>query len=180
MATAVIVDAVRTPGGKRNGKLSGWHPADLAGETLKALAERNGLDPSLIDDVIMGCVMQVGHQGLNIGRNAVLAAGWPESVPATSVDRQCGSSQQSLHFAAQGVIAGAYDIVVAAGVEVMTRVPMGSSVVPEMGFPFPPSMFDRYSETGLPPQGIGAEMIADEFGFTRDDLDAFGAESQRR
>jgi acetyl-CoA acyltransferase len=116
MATAVIVDAVRTPGGKRNGKLSGWHPVDLAAEVLKALVERNDLDPELIDDVIMGCVMQVGDQGLNIARNAVLAAGFPESVPATSIDRQCGSSQQSAHFAAQGVIAGAYDIVVAAGV----------------------------------------------------------------
>src|SRR5689334_12989042 len=113
MPNAVIVDALRTPGGKRNGKLSGWHPADLAGEVLKALAERNNLDPELIDDVIMGCVMQVGDQGINIGRNAVLAAGFPESVPATTIDRQCGSSQQSAHFAAQGVIAGAYDIVVA-------------------------------------------------------------------
>src|SRR5918995_3381260 len=180
MATAVIVDAVRTPGGKRNGKLSGWHPADLAGETLRALAERNDLDPSLIDDVIMGCVMQVGHQGLNIGRNAVLAAGWPESVPATSVDRQCGSSQQSAHFAAQGVIAGAYDVVVAAGVEVMTRTPMGASVVKELGFPFPQAQLDRYADSGLPPQGIGAEMIAEEYGLTRDDLDAFGAQSQQR
>jgi len=110
----------------------------------------------------------------------VLAAGWPESVPATTVDRQCGSSQQALHFAAQGVIAGAYDVVVAAGVEVMTRTPMGSSVVKELGFPFPKSMFDRYAETGLPPQGIGAEMIADEYGLTREDLDAFGASSQQR
>ncbi len=129
MATAVIVDAVRTAGGKRNGKLSGWHPADLAAEVLKALVERNDLDPALVDDVIMGCVMQVGAQSLNIGRNAVLAAGWPESVPATTVDRQCGSSQQSAHFAAQGVIAGAYDIVVAAGVEVMSLVPMGASAM---------------------------------------------------
>src|SRR5581483_12512535 len=111
--TAVIVDAVRTAGGKRNGKLSGWHPTDLAAEVLKALQERNNLDPELVDDVIMGCVMQVGSQGLNIGRNAVLGAGWPETVPATTVDRQCGASQQSAHFAAQGVIAGAYDIVVA-------------------------------------------------------------------
>src|SRR5260370_25565343 len=129
MANAVIVDAVRTPGGKRNGKLSGWHPADLAGEVLNALAERNNLDPALVDDVIMGCVMQVGDQGVNIGRNAVLAAGWPESVPGTSVDRQCGSSQQSMHFAAQGVIAGAYDVVVAAGVECMSTTPMGASVI---------------------------------------------------
>src|SRR6266850_2252304 len=107
MATAVIVDAVRTAGGKRNGKLSGWHPVDLAAETLKALVERNGIDPAIVDDVIMGCVMQVGSQGLNIARNAVLAAGWPETVPGTTIDRQCGSSQQSVHFAAQGVIAGA-------------------------------------------------------------------------
>jgi acetyl-CoA acyltransferase len=180
MATAVIVDAVRTPGGKRNGKLSGWHPADLAGETLKALAERNDLDPSLIDDVIMGCVMQVGHQGLNIGRNAVLAAGWPESVPATSVDRQCGSSQQSAHFAAQGVIAGAYDVVVAAGVEVMSTTPMGASVTPG-SMPFGPRMIERYAGVGgLVPQGISAELIADKWGLSREDLDAFGAQSQQR
>ena len=180
MTTAVIVDAVRTPGGKRNGMLKDWHAADLAAHVLKALEERNQLDPSIVDDVIMGCVMQVGEQSLNIGRNAVLAAGWPETVPATTVDRQCGSSQQALHFAAQGVIAGAYDVVVAAGVEVMTRTPMGASIVQGMGFPFPQDMQDRYADTGLPPQGIGAEMIADEYGFTRDDLDAFGAESQRR
>ena len=132
MPTAVIVDAVRTAGGKRNGKLSGWHAADLAAEALKALVERNGLDPALVDDVIMGCVSQVGNQGLNIGRNAVLGAGFPESVPATTVDRQCGSSQQAAHFAAQGVIAGAYDIAVAAGVEVMTQNPMGSSDDPRL------------------------------------------------
>jgi acetyl-CoA acyltransferase len=181
MPTAVIVDAVRTPGGKRNGKLKDWHPAALAGHVLKALQERNGFDPAIVDDVIMGCVMQVGEQSLNIGRNAVLAAGWPESVPATTVDRQCGSSQQAIHFAAQGVISGAYDVVVAAGVEVMTRTPMGASVVEgKLGMPFPQAMMDRYAETGLPPQGIGAEMIADEYGLTRADLDAFGAESQRR
>ena len=130
MTTAVIVDAVRTAGGKRNGKLSGWHPTDLASEVLKALVERNRFDPALVDDVVMGCVMQVGNQALNIGRNAVLGAGWPESVPATTVDRQCGSSQQAAHFAAQGVIAGAYDVVVAAGVEVMSTTPMGASVTP--------------------------------------------------
>ncbi len=179
--TAVIVDAVRTPAGKRNGKLKDWHPADLAGFVLKALEERNHLDPALVDDVIMGCVSQVGQQAFNIGRNAVLAAGWPETVPATTVDRQCGSSQQAIHFAAQGVIAGAYDIVVAAGVEIMTNTPMGSSAVEgKMGSPFPRSMIDRYAETGLVSQGIGAEMIADEYGLTREDLDAFGAESQRR
>ena len=180
MTNAVIVDAVRTPGGRRNGMLKDWHPADLAAHVLKALQERSGFDPAIVDDVIMGCVMQVGEQSLNIGRNAVLTAGWPESVPATTVDRQCGSSQQAMHFAAQGVISGAYDVVVAAGVEVMTRTPMGASIVKDMGFPFPKAMFDRYEETGLPPQGIGAEMIADEYGITRDDLDAFGAESQRR
>ncbi|MCH2628508.1 MAG: thiolase family protein [Acidimicrobiales bacterium] len=180
MREAVIVDAVRTPGGKRNGKLQDWHAVDLAAHVLKAIEERTGIDPAIVDDVIMGCVMQVGEQSLNIGRNAVLAAGWPESVPATTVDRQCGSSQQALHFAAQGVIAGAYDVAVAAGVEVMTRTPMGASVVKGMGFPFSETMQNRYEETGLPPQGIGAEMIADEYGFTREDLDAFGAESQRR
>ena len=179
MTNAVIVDAVRTPGGRRNGKLKDWHAADLAAHVLKALEERNGLDPAVVDDVVMGCVMQVGEQSLNIGRNAVLSAGWPETVPATTVDRQCGSSQQALHFAAQGVIAGAYDVAVAAGVEVMTRTPMGASVVKDMGFPFPQSMMDRY-DSFLPPQGIGAEMIAEEYGLTRADLDAFGAESQQR
>jgi acetyl-CoA acyltransferase len=182
MPTAVIVDAIRTPGGKRNGKLSGWHPADLAGEVLKALAERNDLDPELIDDVIMGCVMQVGAQGLNIGRNAVLAAGFPESVPATTVDRQCGSSQQSAHFAAQGVMAGAYDIAIAAGVEVMSLVPMGASaMVQNIGFPFGPKVGERYAgQGGLVPQGISAEMIADKWGLSREELDEFGAQSQQR
>src|SRR4051794_28801409 len=178
--TAVIVDAVRTAGGKRNGKLSGWHPTDLAAEVLKALQERNGLDPALVDDVIMGCVMQVGSQGLNIGRNAVLGAGWPETVPGTTIDRQCGSSQQSVHFAAQGVIAGAYDIVVAAGVEVMSTTPMGASITPG-SVPFGPSVFGRYEpQGGLVPQGISAELIADKWGLSREDLDAFGAQSQQR
>ena len=181
MHEAVIVDAVRTPGGRRNGRLKDWHPAALAAHVLKALEERNNLDPALVDDVIMGCVMQVGQQSLNIGRSAVLAAGWPESVPSTTVDRQCGSSQQAIHFAAQGVMAGAYDIVVAAGVESMSNVPMGSSVVGgEMGHPFPPAMLERYSETGLPPQGIGADMISDEYNISREELDAFGAQSQQR
>ena len=184
MATAVIVDAVRTAGGKRNGKLSGWHPSDLAGEVLKALAQRNDLDPSLVEDVIMGCVMQVGNQGLNVGRNAVLAAGWPETVPGTTVDRQCGSSQQSAHFAAQGVIAGAYDIVVAAGVEVMTTTPMGASLIPG-SIPFGHAVLDRYAEDeyipgfkGMVPQGISAEIIADKWDLSREDLDAFGLRSQ--
>ena len=130
MTDAVIVDAVRTPLGRRNGMLAGWHPVDLAAHTLRALVERNDLDPALVDDVIMGCVMQVGDQALNIGRNAALAAGFPDTVPGTSIDRQCGSSQQALHFAAQGVIAGAYDVVIAAGIESMSRVPMGSSLLP--------------------------------------------------
>jgi len=181
MTTAVIVDAVRTAGGKRNGKLRNWHAVDLASEALKALQERNKLDPALVDDVIMGCVMQVAEQSLNIGRNAVLAAGWPESVPATTIDRQCGSSQQALHFAAQGVMAGAYDIVVAAGVESMTRTPMGSSVVRDLGYPFGPRMMARYSEKGgLVGQGIGAEMIADQWGISREELDAFSAQSHQR
>jgi acetyl-CoA acyltransferase len=180
MEDAVIIDAVRTPGGKRNGKLKDWHPAALAAHVLKAIEERNGLDPEMVDDVIMGCVMQVGEQSLNIGRNAVLAAGWPESVPATTVDRQCGSSQQSMHFGAQGVMAGAYDVVIAAGVEIMTRTPMGSSIVKDMGFPFPKEQLDRYADSGLPPQGIGADMIADEYDLSREDLDAFGALSQQR
>ncbi len=180
MTTAVIVDAVRTPGGKRNGKLRNWHAVDLAAEPLKALVKRNDLDPALIDDVIMGCVMQVGEQALNIGRSAVLAAGFPESVPATTIDRQCGSSQQAMHFAAQGVIAGAYDVVVAAGVEHMTHTPLGSSIVRDLGFPFGPSMMSRYAEVGgLVSQGVGAEMIADQWGASREDLDRFSARSQQ-
>jgi acetyl-CoA acyltransferase len=181
MTTAVIVDAVRTAGGKRNGKLRNWHAVDLASEALKALQERNALDPSVVDDVIMGCVMQVSEQALNIGRNAVLAAGWPESVPATTIDRQCGSSQQALHFAAQGIMAGAYDVVVAAGVESMTRTPLGSSVVRELGYPFGPRMMARYKEQGgLVGQGIGAEMIADQWDISREELDAFSARSHQR
>jgi len=181
MTTAVIVDAVRTAGGKRNGKLRNWHAVDLASEPLKALVERNDLDPALIDDVITGCVMQVGEQSLNIGRSAVLAAGWPEAVPATTVDRQCGSSQQAIHFAAQGVMSGAYDIAVASGVEGMTRTPMGSSIVRDLGFPFGPRVRDRYESVGgLVSQGIGAEMIADQWGISREDLDAFSARTQQR
>ncbi|NNF54334.1 MAG: thiolase family protein [Acidimicrobiales bacterium] len=181
MEEAVIVDAVRTPMGKRFGQLSGWHPADLAAEVLKAIADRNNLDPALVDDVIMGCVMQVGAQGLNVGRNAVLTAGWPESVPATTIDRQCGSSQQSAHFAAQGVMAGAYDVVIAAGVEVMSFVPMGATqMLKQTGFAFTDAMQERYAEDGgLVGQGIGAEMIADKWGLSRQDLDEYGFRSQR-
>ncbi len=172
MTNAVIVDAIRTPLGKRNGKLKEWHPVDLAAETLKALQERNDLDPGLVDDVVMGCVMQVGEQAANVARNAVLAAGWPETVPGTTIDRQCGSSQQAAHFAAQGVIAGAYDVVVASGVEVMTRVPMGASMIDgKYGFPFGPKVGARYADQGgLVPQGISAELIADKW-----DLHAFAA-----
>jgi len=180
MTTAVIVDAVRTAGGRRNGKLRGWHAVDLAAEPLKALVTRNDLDPALVDDVIMGCVMQVGEQAVNVGRNAALAAGFPESVPATTIDRQCGSSQQALHFAAQGVMAGAYDVVIAAGIEHMTHTPMGSSVVRDLGYPFGPQMMARYAERGgLVSQGISAEMIADQWGVSRQDLDAFAARSQK-
>jgi acetyl-CoA acyltransferase len=179
MPTAVIVDAVRSPLGRRNGKFKDVHPVDLAADVLRALVERNDLDPALVEDVIMGCVMQVGEQGINIARNAALAAGFPESTVGTTVDRQCGSSQQAAHFAAQGVIAGAYDIVVAAGVENMTRVPMGSSVAEgKYGFPFGPQMTARYPN--LVPQGISAELIAEKWGITREQNDAFSVESHLR
>jgi acetyl-CoA acyltransferase len=182
MPNAVIVDAVRTAGGKRNGKLSGWHPADLAAETLTALVERTGIDPAIVEDVIMGCVMQAGAQSVNVARNAVLAAGWPEAVPGTTIDRQCGSSQQAAHFAAQAVIAGAHDVVIASGVEVMSQVPMGASIGDgKFGFPFGPRVGARYADVGgLVPQGISAELIADKWGLSREDLDTFSAESQRR
>lgn len=180
MTTAVIVDAIRSPLGKRNGRLKNWHPVDLAAEVMSKLIERTGLDPATIDDVVMGCVMQVGEQSLNVARNAVLAAGWPDSVPGTTVDRQCGSSQQAAHFAAQGVISGAYDVVVAAGVEVMSRVPMGSSVAEgKYGYPFGPRLQARYADVGgLVGQGISAEMIAAKWNITREELDKFGVRSQ--
>ncbi|HSJ72014.1 MAG TPA: thiolase family protein [Acidimicrobiia bacterium] len=177
MREAVIVDAVRTPLGRRNGALSDRHPADLAAETLKALAERTSLDPSVVDDVIMGCVSQVGEQTYNIARNAVLGAGWPETVPGVTIDRQCGSSQQSVHFAAQGVMAGSYDVVVAAGVESMSRVPMGSSA--GTSNPFGELMRSRYQDS-LVPQGLSAEMIAEQWELSREDLDRIGYDSQMR
>ncbi len=181
MPTAVIVDAVRTAVAKRNGALAGWHPVDLAAETLRALVERNDIDPGSIDDVIMGCVCQTGEQALNVGRNAALAAGFPESVAGTTIDRQCGSSQQALHFAAQGVIAGAYDVVIAAGVESMSRVPMGATVVNGPGKPFGPRMTQRYQPVGgLVPQGLAAEMIAERWNLAREELDAYSLESHRR
>ena len=182
MQNAVIVDTLRTPLGKRNGRLKDWHPVDLAGVALRELVARTGIDPTQIDDVIMGCVMQVGEQSLNIARNAVLAAGWPESGPGTTVDRQCGSSQQAAHFAAQGVMAGAYDVVVAAGVEVMSRVPMGASLSDRtFGFPFGPRVQARYESVGgLVGQGISAEMIADKWSMTKDEIDRFAFESHRK
>ncbi|VAV95516.1 3-ketoacyl-CoA thiolase @ Acetyl-CoA acetyltransferase [hydrothermal vent metagenome] len=178
MTDAVIVDAVRTPGGRRGGQLKDWHPVDLLSEVLRALAERNTLDTSQIDDVIVGCVSQLGEQAMNVGRSAVLAADFPETVPATTVDRQCGSSQQAAHFAAQGVIAGAYDIVIAAGVESMTRVPMGSSMEGP-GKPFGPRVFDRYDHR-LVPQGISAELIAQQWDISREEIDALAYESHFR
>ena len=175
---AVIVEAVRTPLGKRNGSLKDWHPVDLLAEVLNEVVARAAIEPAKVDDVICGCVSQVGEQSLNVGRNAWLAAGLPEEVPATSIDRQCGSSQQAAHFAAQGVIAGAYDIAIACGVESMTRVPMGSSAQAP-GFPFSDKLMSRY-ETGLVPQGISAEIIADRWELTREDVDRFSARSHER
>ena len=176
MHTAVIVDAIRTPLGKRNGQLAGWHPVDLLAHVLTVLVARHDLDPVVVDDVITGCVSQVGEQALNVGRNALLAAGFPDTVPGTTVDRQCGSSQQALHFAAQGVMAGAYDVVIAAGVESMTRVPMGSSVLG--ADPFGTRMVERYPN--LVPQGISAELIAERWGLSREELDQFALRSQQR
>jgi acetyl-CoA acyltransferase len=181
MNTAVIVDAVRTPGGRRGGKLANWHAVDLAALSLKAIVERNNLDPALIDDVILGCVNQVGEQAINVARSAVLAAGFPESVTATTIDRQCGSSQQAVHFAAQGVIAGAYDIVIAGGVESMTRVPMGASTPEGLGAPFGPAVLARYADRGgRSTMGGAAELIADTWDLSRQELDAYGARSQQR
>jgi acetyl-CoA acetyltransferase family protein len=176
MPNAVIVDAIRTPLGRRNGRLSGWHPVDLAAHVLGTLMVRHDLDPVVVDDVIMGCVSQVGEQALNIGRNALLAAGFPDSVPGTTVDRQCGSSQQAVHFAAQGVIAGAYDLVIAAGVESMSRVPMGSSVLG--ADPFGSRLVARYPD--LVPQGISAELIAEKWALSREELDEYALGSQQR
>jgi len=187
MREAVIVDAVRTPlgRGKQTGALYPVHAVDLAAKALRAIVDRTGVDPALVEDVIMGCVSQVGEQGLNVGRNAALAAGFPETVCGTTVDRQCGSSQQALHFAAQGVIAGAYDVVIAAGVESMSRVPMGTSVGIG-GQPFGPAMMRRYVDAnlygvgGLVQQGISAEIIADKWQLSRSALDAFSAGSHQK
>ena len=176
MRDAVIVDAVRTPTGKRNGGLAGIHSADLSAHVLRALAARTGIDPAGVDDVIWGCVMQIGEQTFDIARTAVLSAGWPESVPGTTVDRQCGSSQQAVHFAAAGIISGQYDIAVAGGVEVMSRTPMGSSFTAN---PLGADYVARYG-ADFPNQGIGAENIADTWGFSREQLDEFSLRSHER
>ncbi len=183
MAEAYIVAAARTAGGRKGGRLSGVHPADLAGQVIDSLIDRSGADPALVDDVVMGCVMQVGQQATNVARNAILASKLPESVPGTSVDRQCGSSQQALHFAAQAVMSGAMDIVIASGVESMSRVPMGLSVslAAKEGFGVPksPRMEDRYPNIQFS-QFMGAEMMAKKYGLTKDQLDEFGFKSHQR
>ena len=176
MRDAVIVEAVRTPTGKRNGALAGVHPADLSAHVLRALVERAGIDPVLVDDVVWGCVSQVGEQTFDIARTAVLSAGWPESVPGTTVDRQCGSSQQALHFAAAGVVAGHYDIAVAGGVESMSRVPMGSAMLAN---PLGDDYRARYGDD-FPNQGVGAEMIAQTWGLSRTQLDEFALASHEK
>jgi acetyl-CoA acyltransferase len=180
MRDAVIVAAVRTPVGKRNGGLSGVHPVDLSAHVLGALAERAGLaDPAQVDDVIWGCVSQVGEQTFDIARNAVLAAGWPQSVPGVTVDRQCGSSQQSVHFAAAGLISGQYDLVVAGGVESMSRVPMGSSLGATPASPFGSALTGLFGGVA-PNQGVGAEMIAERWGQSRAQLDEYALASHAK
>ncbi len=183
MSTAYIVEAVRTAGGRRGGRLAGWHPADMAGAVLDAIVDRSGIDPAAIDDVIMGCVSQGGEQGFQVGRGAVLASKLPESVPAVTIDRQCGSSQQAIQFAAQAVMSGTQDIVIAAGVESMTRVPMGSTgalfAQAGLGSAKSPRQEARYPGIQFS-QFMGAEMIARKHGFSRDDLDRYSLESHRR
>src|SRR5882672_9606261 len=175
---AVIVDCARSAFGKRKGALADWHPTDLLGLVLRTIVERNDLDPTLIDDVVGGCVTQAGEQGCNVTRNAWVAGGLPWQVPATSVDRQCGSSQQAVHFVAQGVMAGAYDIAIACGVESMTRAPMASNSKGGTG-PFSPS-FLRECNGVLGIQFWVAQVLADKFGITREDMDAYAVESHRR
>ena len=183
MGEAYIVAAARTAGGKKGGKVSGWHPVDLGGTIINALLDRTGADPALIEDVIMGCVSQVGEQAINVARNAVLASRLPESVPATSVDRQCGSSQQALHFAAQAVMSGAMDIVIASGVESMSRVPMGlSAALPAkngFGNYKSPRLEERYPHIQLS-QFMGAEPIAKKYDQTKDQLDEFAFNSHKK
>jgi acetyl-CoA C-acetyltransferase len=184
MAEAYIVDALRTAGGRRDGALKDWHPADLGAAVLNALVQRTGVDPAAIDDVIVGCVSQIGEQSCHIGRSMVLASKLPDNVPAVTIDRQCGSSQQSIHFAAQAVMSGTQDLVIAAGVESMSRVPMGTPVFlplqAGMGTgPWPKSIQDRYGVTEFT-QFRGAEMMAKKYGLSRDQLDAFALESHRK
>ncbi len=183
MAEAFIVAATRTAGGRRNGRLSGWHPADLAAQVLDALVDRTGIDPAAVDDVLMGCVSQVGEQSSNVARNAVLASKLPETVPGTAIDRQCGSSQQALHFAAQAVMAGSMDCIIAAGVESMSRVPMSTpSDLPRrngLGFYMSPLMQQRYPGVEFS-QFMGAEMIVRKYGLMKEQLDRFALESHRR
>ena len=176
MRDAVIVEAVRTPVGRRKGGLSGVHPADLSAHVLRSLAERTGVDPAEIEDVIWGCVGQVGEQTYDIGRTAALAAGWPETVTGVTIDRQCGSSQQSIHFAAAGLVAGQYDVAVAGGVESMTRVPMGASLIDQD--PFGEAFMARYG--AFPNQGVGAEMIAEKWGIGREECDEFSVASHEK
>jgi acetyl-CoA acyltransferase len=180
MRDAVICAAVRTPVGKRGGGLSGVHAVDLSAHVLTALAERAGLDPAVVDDVFWGCVSQVGEQTFNVGRNAVLAAGWPEAVPGTTIDRQCGSSQQAVAFAAATVVSGQADVVVAGGVESMSRVPMGSTYSVEgTGLPLGPRFLERYGGV-FPNQGVGAELIAERWGFSRTQLDEYSLASHEK
>ena len=181
---AYIVDAVRTAGGRRDGALRDWHPVSLGAAVLDALVERTGIDPAAIEDVIVGCVGQVGEQSFHVGRNIVLASSLPDSVPAVTIDRQCGSSQQSVHFAAQAVMSGTQDLVIAGGVESMTRVPMGTPVILPMQSgigtgPWPPAILERYGVTEFS-QFRGAEMMAEKYGFAREELDAFALESHRK
>ena len=177
MPNAVIVDAVRTPVGKKNGRLSGWHAVDLAAQPLRALVERNGLDPAQVEDVIYGCTMTVGEQAMNICRNAALAAGFPDTVPGTTVDRQCGSAQQAVHFAAQAVASGAMEIAIGGGVESMSRVPIGSTTEPGPGEAYGPTVHGRFDFIH---QGECAEEIARRWGISREDMDRFAVESHDR
>jgi len=177
MPNAVIVDVVRTPVGRRNGRLSGWHAVDLAAQPLRALAERNDLDPGLVEDVIFGCTMTVGEQAMNIGRNAALAAGFPDTVPGTTVDRQCGSAQQAVHFAAQAVMSGAMDIVIGGGVEAMSRVPIGSTTEHGPGEAYGPTVHERFDFIH---QGLCAEEIATRWGISREEMDRFSLQSHQR
>jgi len=183
MAEAYIVATARTAGGRKGGRMKGWHPVDLSAQVINALLDRTGADPALVEDVIMGCVSQIGEQGINVARNAVMASRLPESVPGTSVDRQCGSSQQALHFAAQAVMSGAMDVVIAAGVESMTRVPMGLSAALPMqngfGFYMSPELQAKYPGIQFS-QFTGAEMVAKKYGLAKDELDEYAFNSHRK